>query len=671
MHETSSPDSLSSLADHDLLRRFVRDADQAAFEEVVRRYQRLVMGICLKVTGNRSDAEDAFQAVFVGLARRPRSIRRESSLSNWLYTVAWRTGLRLVRKRRKQPMETLPGPVPSDDPDPLDQIAADQHSDVLHEELNLLPERYRQVLVMTYFAQQTSQQIADQLQMTQGTVDGQIRQARNMLRVRLARRGVALTVLAVVSSALCRSSEAAAVPPALLDSTIQLSAQTLSNTVPGSVDLSHLEPLIRPEMTAMNLKLVSTVAACLMVVAGAAGMAQLGGVGDPNAGPKPVEIDSVSPAEGPVGNGSGSQVTQAVTAVFASSGAPVAASGASSNSIEAMLGSPLAGEDPRDRWLHEMMDQPIPAMEFRGETPLGEILDFLADHYTETHGRDPNFRMTIWPNDRVLELEAIDSLDDVIVSDIRLKGTPLRQALDLIFEKTEGLTWDIRHGVFEVTTKSELMEDFKHRSSRVYSVGNVPEIEQLVRDHVRTLGIEFAGEEFTAQSSVGAMTNVNGNLIVTHHRLAQEAVAHFLKSVGALNTSSNVGAVGQTVPAAAVSRHRAVSAGAEAAGYIPLDGRSLVVNLNDERMSRYLSVAITLKVDPGISDLARKHLEVQSPAIRDRLIRYFSAMSLDEVRERETRERMRNEIRQQLSEILFPNGDHEVSDILFTEFAVQ
>jgi RNA polymerase sigma factor (sigma-70 family) len=277
MPDSTHTNAPTDLPDQDLLRRFVLDADESAFAEIVRRYQRLVMGICRRVTGDQSDAEDAFQAVFVALARRPRGIRRATSLSNWLYTVAWRTSHRLVRKRKKQSMETLAHSIPSDDPDPLDKIAADQNADVLHAELNLLPKHYRQVLVMAYFAQQTSQQIADQLHVTKGTVDGRIRQARNILRVRLARRGIALGVLTVVSTSLHSVEPAAAIAPGFLESTIHLGSQTLSSSVPGIIDLSHLEPLIRPEFTVMNLKVVAVVGACLALIVGAAGMAQVDG----------------------------------------------------------------------------------------------------------------------------------------------------------------------------------------------------------------------------------------------------------------------------------------------------------------------------------------------------------------------------------------------------------
>ena len=256
MREINSQSDISSLNDRDLLRRFAQDADESAFEEIVRRHQGLVMGVCRRVIGNSSDVEDAFQATFITLARRPRRIRNAVSLSSWLYTVAWRTSVRLVRQRRKHPVETLTGHPLDNDSDPLDRIASAQDCLVLDDELNSLPEKYREVLVMTYFANQTSQQIADQLNVSKGTVDGRIRQARNMLRVRLARRGVAIGVLAVAAG--MSTGTAAAAAPNVLISTIQLGTQTLSGSLPGTTDLSHLEPLIRPETAMFSSKILRT-----------------------------------------------------------------------------------------------------------------------------------------------------------------------------------------------------------------------------------------------------------------------------------------------------------------------------------------------------------------------------------------------------------------------------
>jgi RNA polymerase sigma factor (sigma-70 family) len=143
--------------DRDLLRRFIQDADETAFAEIVHRHHQLVMGVCRRVMGNDADVDDAFQATFITLARRPRQVRSTVSLSSWLYTVAWRTSLRLIRQRREYPVESLTDRADARQSDPLEQIASAQECLILDEELNDLPARYRDVLVMAYFSQQSSQ----------------------------------------------------------------------------------------------------------------------------------------------------------------------------------------------------------------------------------------------------------------------------------------------------------------------------------------------------------------------------------------------------------------------------------------------------------------------------------------------------------------------------------
>ena len=91
-----SADRAKSL-DHELVEAFVAHRDEAAFEAIVRRHGAMVLGVCRRLLQNHHDAEDAFQATFLVLARRAASVQPRHLVGNWLYGVAYRTVLELRR----------------------------------------------------------------------------------------------------------------------------------------------------------------------------------------------------------------------------------------------------------------------------------------------------------------------------------------------------------------------------------------------------------------------------------------------------------------------------------------------------------------------------------------------------------------------------------------------
>src|SRR5262245_13225696 len=84
---------VNGLSDGQLLDCFVSAGLEPAFEEIVKRHGPMVLGTCRRILGHLHDAEDAFQAVFLVLARKAGSISRKDLLANWLYGVAHRTAL--------------------------------------------------------------------------------------------------------------------------------------------------------------------------------------------------------------------------------------------------------------------------------------------------------------------------------------------------------------------------------------------------------------------------------------------------------------------------------------------------------------------------------------------------------------------------------------------------
>src|ERR1700759_2078004 len=95
----------AGLTDGQLRARFVAAGDEASFAALVRRHGPMVLGVCRRVLRNSHDAEDAFQAVFLVLARKAASIRPRTMVGNWLYGVAFRTALEARRAGSKRPFK--------------------------------------------------------------------------------------------------------------------------------------------------------------------------------------------------------------------------------------------------------------------------------------------------------------------------------------------------------------------------------------------------------------------------------------------------------------------------------------------------------------------------------------------------------------------------------------
>lgn len=159
--------------DGERLMRFWRHRDQAAFAEVVELHAGLVWGVCSQVLRQREDVEDAFQATFLILARKAKSIRAADSAAGWLYRVAFRTAL-LARQRRQRRAERPLADEPASDDDQLEAIARNEQCRVLLEELHALPMQVRQPLVLCYLEGRSRSEAAEELGLTPQSVKGRL-----------------------------------------------------------------------------------------------------------------------------------------------------------------------------------------------------------------------------------------------------------------------------------------------------------------------------------------------------------------------------------------------------------------------------------------------------------------------------------------------------------------
>jgi RNA polymerase sigma factor (sigma-70 family) len=191
----TGPGDLPGPPDDDLLDRFLgpdRTAAEEAFQELVGRHGLLVLGVCRQILGQEQDAEDAFQATFLVLARYAGQIRHRRLLDRWLYQVAYRIAVRsrsesARRCRHERQGAEIAAVAPDREHDP----AWREQRTVLHEEVSRLPENYRGAIRLCYFEERSHGEAAALLRWPVGTVKARLARARALLRARLTRRGLA------------------------------------------------------------------------------------------------------------------------------------------------------------------------------------------------------------------------------------------------------------------------------------------------------------------------------------------------------------------------------------------------------------------------------------------------------------------------------------------------
>jgi RNA polymerase sigma factor (sigma-70 family) len=224
IYELFEQGTLAGMTDEQLVERFVAGRDETAFEALVTRHGRSVLAVCRDVLRDGHDAEDAFQATFLILARKAGSLWVRGSLAAWLHRVARRVSIeansRNARRRRFEKTGLEVDTAERTGSDPLLGLM-----EVLHEEIDRLPEKYRAPIVLCELEALTRDQAAHRLGWQPGTVAGRLARARSILRDRIGRRGdVDAARLAQATAA--RRATALHVPWALIEKTASLATST-------------------------------------------------------------------------------------------------------------------------------------------------------------------------------------------------------------------------------------------------------------------------------------------------------------------------------------------------------------------------------------------------------------------------------------------------------------
>jgi len=265
---------VGGLSDGELLERFIARRDEAVFGAIVDRYGPMVWGVCRRALRDHHDAEDAFQAVFLVLARKADSVRPREKVGDWLHGVARRTAAkaraRAARRRaREKQVSDLPEPEAARD-DPREDLGP-----LLDRELGRLPEKYRILVVLCDLEGRTLRQAADQLGWPIGTVSGRLSRARTMLAERLARRGLApAAAIATLSS---QGAASACAPPALIASTTKAAILFAAGRRAADVASTWAAELTEGALKAMmTTKLKIASAAVILAALGVAGAVSAG-----------------------------------------------------------------------------------------------------------------------------------------------------------------------------------------------------------------------------------------------------------------------------------------------------------------------------------------------------------------------------------------------------------
>ncbi|MFO0880975.1 MAG: RNA polymerase sigma factor, partial [Gemmataceae bacterium] len=199
--------------DAQLLDRFVQKKDETAFELLVRRHGPMVFAVCRREIQEIHEAEDAFQATFLVLVRKAGELRQPDRLASWLHGVAYR----VARKARKLSARRRAEPLNLDDvngPEQVSDLAWKELQYVLNGEIERLPTKFREPVILCYLNGLTYAAAARRLGVPAGTVSAWLDRARELLRARLVRRGLTFSA-GMLGTLMAQNAVAAAVPSSL------------------------------------------------------------------------------------------------------------------------------------------------------------------------------------------------------------------------------------------------------------------------------------------------------------------------------------------------------------------------------------------------------------------------------------------------------------------------
>lgn len=178
---------MSETTDQLLVQRCL-DGDMKAYEVLVQRYQTVMYNIALRMTGDREDAEDLTQSMFVKAYESLSRYKPEHKFFSWIYRITVNESLNFLSKRRHT--VELDDHVPGTDKSPEDACHESEMSEVITKALSELSFDYRIVVVLRHFVDMSYREMSEIIGIPVKTVKSRLYSARQMLSSILIRRGV-------------------------------------------------------------------------------------------------------------------------------------------------------------------------------------------------------------------------------------------------------------------------------------------------------------------------------------------------------------------------------------------------------------------------------------------------------------------------------------------------
>lgn len=464
---------LAGLSEATLLERFVSRRDESAFEALMRRHGPMVMGVCRGRLGDRHDAEDAFQAVFLVLARRAGSIQNPDRLAAWLFGVAARVAKKarvqaFKRHSRVRSTEAPDESFAAAGPDASIGLEARELGRLIQDELERLSGADRSAAVLCLCEGLTHEEAADRLRIPLGTLKGRVARAKEKLRRGLSKRGVTITTAALAATLTRECGARTAELP--LERTLRAAlAQNPQRAVELGLISSEVLILVKGALMSMIPYKLLSAGALVLTAAVTAALAMGGGSQESGevsgritkAESKPAPRRAASqelPAEGVMGRTRGMAGDKLFQLVEGAAIPPFVTSESATGTDLEELGKAirrtrllrtLEGLDSGEtsQKARRILDQPLD-FAFPTETPLVEVLNYVKAATADSQGA-PGGGLQFHIDRQALEENETDANAPVMIDLVKI---PIRLGLKLVLDQHE-LTYFVRDGIVIVTSK--------------------------------------------------------------------------------------------------------------------------------------------------------------------------------------------------------------------------